>query len=152
VSILDTDHIWGVGGSADWVWKSLLRGHNPIFMDPYDGSVLGSPEDPRWAPIRRALGDARRLAQRLDLARLHPASELASTGYCLADPGHKYVVYLPDGGAATVALPEAGGEWTVEWFDPTRRRGTATENVSGGGRKEFTAPFAGPAVLHVSAK
>jgi hypothetical protein len=39
VSLLDTDHIWGVGGHAAWVWKSFLRGHNPIFMDPYDGSV-----------------------------------------------------------------------------------------------------------------
>lgn len=43
VSLLDTDHIWGVGGSAAWVWISFLRGHNPIFMDPYDGSVLGAP-------------------------------------------------------------------------------------------------------------
>src|SRR5690606_2120340 len=31
VSLLDTDHVWGVGGSADWVWKSFLRGHNVLF-------------------------------------------------------------------------------------------------------------------------
>ncbi len=37
VSLLDTDHVWGVGGNQAWVWKSFLRGHNPLFMDPYDG-------------------------------------------------------------------------------------------------------------------
>lgn len=45
VSLLDTDHIWGVGGNATWVWKSFVRGHNPLFMDPYDGAVLGKPGD-----------------------------------------------------------------------------------------------------------
>ena len=33
VSILDTDHTWGIdpaGDDSPWVWKSLLRGHNPI--------------------------------------------------------------------------------------------------------------------------
>jgi hypothetical protein len=152
VSLLDTDHIWGVGGSVDWVWKSFLRGHNPIFMDSYDGSVLGSPEDARWGPIRRALGDTRRLADRLDLARLRPAGELASTGYCLANPGREYVVYLPDGGAAALELPGGGGEWTVAWFDVNRRQNLAADDVSVGGRREFAAPFAGPAVLLVKAK
>ena len=58
MSLLDTDHIWGCGGNAAWVWKSFLRGHNPLFMDPYDGSVLGTPGDSRWEPIRRAGPDA----------------------------------------------------------------------------------------------
>jgi hypothetical protein len=35
VILLDTDHIWGVGGGRAWVWKSFLRGHQPIWMDPY---------------------------------------------------------------------------------------------------------------------
>ena len=34
VILLDTDHLWGVGGNADWVWKSFTRGYQPIFMDP----------------------------------------------------------------------------------------------------------------------
>src|SRR5688500_18580594 len=34
VSIDDTDHIYGTGGDAAWVWKTFLRGHNPIYMDP----------------------------------------------------------------------------------------------------------------------
>ena len=35
VILTDTDHLWGIGGDVAWVWKSFLRGLNPIFMDPY---------------------------------------------------------------------------------------------------------------------
>jgi hypothetical protein len=33
VSLWDTDHLCGICGSVAWVWKSLTRGHNPLFMD-----------------------------------------------------------------------------------------------------------------------
>src|SRR4051794_5919211 len=33
VILNDTDHLWGGGGDASWVWKSFTRGLNPIFMD-----------------------------------------------------------------------------------------------------------------------
>ena len=42
VIVSDTDHLWGIGGNAAWVWKSFLRGLNPIFMDPYDGARVES--------------------------------------------------------------------------------------------------------------
>jgi len=29
VVLNDTDHLWGEGGSPQWVWKSFTRGHNP---------------------------------------------------------------------------------------------------------------------------
>jgi hypothetical protein len=55
VIILDTDHRWGVGGGVQWVWKSFLRGHNPIWMDP--GVQRGNSRPPTqmrcekaWAP------------------------------------------------------------------------------------------------------
>ena len=84
VIVSDTDHLWGIGGNRAWVWKSFLRGLNPIFMDPYDGLVLGKRFDPKWDPIRKSMGDARRLADRVDLAAMTPQNKLASTGYCLA--------------------------------------------------------------------
>lgn len=34
VVINDTDHLWGIGGNHVWVWKSFMRGLNPIYMDP----------------------------------------------------------------------------------------------------------------------
>lgn len=150
-SLLDTDHIWGVGGTADWVWKSFLRGHNPIFMDPYDGSVLGAPADRSWEPIRAAMGQTRRFANRIDLAAMKPANEIASTTYCLAETGQEYLIYLPEGGAVTVDLSAANGDLTVEWFDPASNRTSIAGRVTGGARQELSAPAGGPAVLHLKA-
>jgi hypothetical protein len=149
VSILDTDHIWGIGGNVDWVWKSFLRGHNPIFMDPYDGSVLGTPEDPRWTPIRQALGDVRRMAARVNLVEMHPAGALASTGYCLASPGNEYLVYAPDDSRLTVDLSNAAGEFTAHWFDVEGRQWMEGGNISGTGRPELEVPFSKGAILHL---
>ena len=150
VSLLDTDHVWGVGGNGAWVWKSLVRGHNPLFMDPYDGSVLGKRFHPQWEPIRRNLGHARRLAGRLDVAATSPRNELASTSFCLADPGNAYLVYFPAGGKATVALRETTARFAVQWFDPSTGKATAGRPVTGGADREFTAPFADDAVLYLS--
>lgn len=149
VSLLDTDHVWGIGGTADWVWKSFLRGHNPLFMDPYEGLVLGKRFDPKFEPVRRALGEVRRIADGLDLARMTPQDKLASTGYCLANPGLDYLVYLPTGGVVTVDLSAAGGELAVEWLDPDTGKTVAAGPVPGGAIRELTAPSAKPTVLRI---
>jgi len=147
VSLLDTDHIWGVGGNATWVWKSFLRGHNPLFMDPYDGAVLGKPGDNQWEPIYRAMGDTRRFAERINLALMLPHNKLASTNYCLANPGNEYLVYQPRDGEVTVEL--ASGDYAVEWFDPRENKAMRAGNVNGGDRREFTPPFEGASVLYL---
>lgn len=140
VSLLDTDHIWGVGGTEAWVWKSFMRGHNPIFMDSYDGSVLGTPGDPRWEPIRRAMGQTRRLADRVNLAALTPSNELASTGYCLAELGKSYLVYVPNGGDVIVDLSAADGDLKLEWFDTRAGNVILEGNVLSGAKREFKSP------------
>jgi hypothetical protein len=152
VSLLDTDHIWGVGGTADWVWRAFLRGHNPIFMDPYDGYVLGTPGDPQWEPVRTAMGRTRRWADRLGLAAMTPVPEVASTGYCLVGAGREYLVYAPEGGAVTVDLSAAEGELDAEWYDLTSDQMLAGARVSGGARRTLEAPGAGPRVLYIRAR
>jgi hypothetical protein len=149
VSLLDTDHVWGIGGNGAWVWKSLVRGHNPLFMDPYDGSVLDGRFDPQWEPIRRNLGHVRRLASRLDLAAMTPRDDLASTKFCLADPGNAYVVYIPGSGKVKVSLGAAKKRFAVEWIHPSTGQAVAADAVPGGTDREFTAPFDGDAVLHL---
>ncbi|MBN1417816.1 MAG: hypothetical protein JXP34_03520 [Planctomycetes bacterium] len=151
VILADTDHLWGIGGNRAWVWKSFLRGLNPLFMDPYDGVVLGTRFDPKWDPIRRSLGYTLRFADRMDLASMVPRNDLASTKYCLADPGREYLVYLPEGGEATVDLSAAKGAMALEWFDPARDATTAGE-IEGGARRTLEAPFAGDAVIYLRAK
>jgi len=41
-----------------------------------------------------------------------------NTRYCFAKANDVYLVYLPSGGAASLDLSKATGQFTVEWFDP----------------------------------
>jgi hypothetical protein len=158
VLLPDTDHLWGIGGSVDWVWKSFARGLNPIFMDPYD-----QPRSDAWEPVRRAMGQTRRFARRLDLAAALPRPDLASSGYCLAKPGHQYLVYVPAAttrrvglvqgtprAEVTVDLTDVTGELTVEWLEPSGDTLRTDRPVPGGAKRRFTAPFVGEAILYLA--
>jgi hypothetical protein len=149
VSLHDTDHVWGTGGNPIWVWRSFVRGHNPIFMDPYDNSVLARGAASDWDPLRKAMGVTRRLAERVNLAAMTPYDELASTKYCLAEPGNSYIVFLPEGGEVTVDLTAASARFAAEWIHPIEGQPTAAEPVSGGAKRTLKAPFAGAAVLYL---
>lgn len=152
VILSDTDHLWGIGGDQAWVWKSFLRGLNPIFMDPYDGVVLASRFDPKFEPVRRSMGYALRYANRMNLSAMTPENQLASTRYCLASRSKgkpEYLVYLPSGGKVTVDLSTAEGRLAVEWFDPSTGRVTTAAAIRGAERRELTAPFDGDAVVYL---
>lgn len=142
VIITDTDHIEPHTTDATWVWRSFLRGLNPIVMDWWNG--------PQWDPIRRAMGHTRRLAEREDLAAMTPREDLATTKYCLAQPGVAYIVYLPAGGEVTVDLSAASGAFRVEWMHPVEGTITPGKPVAGGAKQTFTAPFSGAAALYLS--
>ena len=150
VILSDTDHLWGIGGNQAWVWKSFLRGLNPIFMDPYDGVVLAKRFDPQWEPIRRSMGYTLAFANRMDLAACVPQNKLTSTGYCLTNPGKEYLIYVPSAGKVTVDLSAAAGALAVEWFDPSTGKTTEAETTRGGAQRNFTSPFAGDAVLYMA--
>lgn len=152
VILADTDHLWGHGGTYQWVWKSFTRGLNPIFMDAwcpvpgatrqgYASGTLNQRDYPDWALIRLNLGYTRRYAERLDLNAATPHSELASSGFCLAIPGEAYIVYVPDDAQVAVDLSAADGEFGVEWFDPRSGALTHSGPVSGGQRHRLTSPF-----------
>lgn len=149
VILTDTDHLWGIGGNRAWVWKSFLRGLNPLFMDPYDGTVLGERFDAKWEPIRTSLGHARRLAERVDLAAMTPTGGAASSGYCLASEGKtaEHLVYVPGGGRVTVDLSAARGRRRVRWLDPRDGSIRSAGATEAGSRRPFTPPFEGDAVL-----
>jgi len=141
VILNDTDHLWGVGGNRAWVWKSFLRGLNPIFMDPYDGVVLRKPFDPEWEPVRKSMGYTLRMAQRINLTEMIPHNALASSAYCLANPGKEYLVYLPEGNEVIVNLSAAAGNFAVEWFNPNTGETKTTDEISGGNKQKFISPF-----------
>jgi len=149
VVLNDTDHLWGIGGNQQWVWKSFLRGHNPIFMDPYDGVVLGKHLDPTWDPIRYSLGYTLMFARKMNLAAMLPHDDLASTKYCLANPGKEYLVYNPaDQGSITVNLK--AGIYNYEWFNPGNGKVEVTATIEAkDGQQTFQAPFKGDVVLYI---
>jgi hypothetical protein len=141
VILNDTDHLWGIGGNEEWVWKSFLRGHNPLFMDPYDGVVLGNPFEPEWDPIRKALGYSRIWAQQIDLNAMVPSGDLTSSSYCLADIGEEYLIYVPGGGQFSVDLTAASGMLVSEWFDTSSGVSLTGNLVRGGEKRLMNSPF-----------
>jgi hypothetical protein len=161
VILNDTDHSYGwaqlkadtPAGQRAWAWKVLCGGASPVFMDPYL-EPWGGRNDPRngrldssWDTIRDALGRTRRYAERLDLERAVPSGALSSTGYCLADPGHQYLVYKPPG-AGGFTLNVVAGTYRFEWFNPASGAVSDTGMITLGAEKHtFTPPFSGDAVL-----
>ncbi len=157
VILNDTDHLCGICGTVQWVWESFTRGSNPLLMDLYHfdqqlGPLKGvNVSDPKWENIRRNMGYALALADRMDLAAAVPHGELASTGYCLASLNgaqSEYVAFIPGGGPLSLSIP-SGGTMTVEWINPSTGQTQTAGTVGSGGVQNFTAPFSGDAVLHL---
>lgn len=161
VVLNDTDHSYGWtqlraagdAGQRAWAWQTFCLGAAPVFMDPYletwtggRNSPSGSTLDPQWNTIRAALGYTALYASKLDLERAVPSTTLCSTRYCLAEPGHQYLVYQPASGSFMLTV--TAGSYRVEWFNPatgqTTNGGTMTLAA---GQRTFTPPFTGDAVL-----
>ncbi len=155
VVILDSDHTWNKRGDQAWVWKSFLRGYNPIYMDPLDLSqpdgvlAFAKASTPAVLLARPAMGHTRAYADRMNLAAMTPHDDLASTKYCLANPGKEYLAYLSDGGEATVDLVAAKAPVAVEWFNPRTGEKRVGDKVTGGAKRLFKTPFEGDAVLYL---
>ena len=172
--VVDTDH--GYGGDRlrkdgpaaqqHWVWKNLMRGNQTLFMDPYLARINGRNDpqgvnpsdeyfglrpDPYWETLRVAMGRARTWADKVDLAEMTPRAELASSTYCLANPGREYLVYDPAGRGFSVSLET--GSYRFEWYNPSS--GTTERHGSfhaGAGQRRFDPVFRGDAVLHLVKK
>jgi hypothetical protein len=145
IIVSDTDHLWGhTGGDNIWVWKTFMRGLNVLFME----ELLPSPT---WQDSARvAMGQVRRFAARVDLARMRPEEKLSATRYCLADRGREYLIFQSSKGEFTVDLTGADGTtFQAEWLNVNADRTIPAKTVAGGGSRTFTTPFPGPAVLYL---
>jgi hypothetical protein len=83
VSILDSDHLFfslivnNPAAGRNWVWKSFLRGHNPIlmeniFQDSTGRAVPTSTGDAGFMAARAAMGHTRRYADKMNLISMTP--------------------------------------------------------------------------------
>ena len=146
VIISDSDHLASELKTPSWIWKSMTRGLNPIFMDAYPPlDSLGSGD---VTAIRKNMGYARTYAEKLDLLSMMPRADLASTRYMLANPGVEYLVYQPGSGSFTANLQN--GRYQYEWFDPTTGSIAEAGSLSApGGNVSFSPPFSRSAVLYI---
>ena len=111
---------------------------------------------PKWTTVpeqeamRKYMGYTLNFSRKMNLARMTPKNELASTTYCLADPGMEYLVYQPlSERAFTVELPE--GNYDYEWFNPAKGNAAAKGAIKATVAKHsFTPPFPGEAVLYLT--
>lgn len=149
VIIADVDHIWPASPHRCWIWKCFLRGIQPILMDWYNYG------DPKWTSrdeqeaIRKQMGYTLGHALKINLAAMTPRGEVASTTYCLANPGNEYLVYQPKVNEGfTVKL--TAGTYRYEWFDPAKDATAGSGSMeSTGEAHQFMVPFQGAAVLHL---
>ena len=159
VIIADVDHIWPKEFQK-WVWRSFTRGLNTAFMDLYGADRIGDQKiaDLKWVhnwmgeteSVRKNMGYTLNYAQKMNLAAMVPRGDLASTGYCLANPGIEYLAYQPEKGQFTVNLEGAEEKtFTVEWLDPETGKITKGENIVGGKNIVFSPPFANTAVIYL---
>jgi hypothetical protein len=142
------------------IWPLPTTLDDPEQARPYQNH----PSQSEWPLIRRSMGYTRRYAQKVNLVAMVPRGDLASSGYCLANPGVEYLVYLPAtkvrAGSllsgwfkekVTVDLSAIHGKATVEWFIPTTEKILVRGAIIGGSKREFTAPTGGDAVLYLAA-
>jgi hypothetical protein len=160
VVVNDTDHLWGNGGDATWVWMSFCRGTNVLYMDGYDGKAYGTGHP--WTEadsasatvvkLRKNLGYILRYAKRMNLIAMKPRGDLTSTGFCLANPashGAEYIVYFPSASAQTVNLSGSSDSLRVEWLNTGSGSTTDGGTVAGGSTRSFTPPFNSDAALYL---
>ena len=135
----------GSGTSYPMVWKSFMRGFNPIYLE----SGLTNPSGDE--NVRDSMGYTLKYSQLVDLSSMSPSSESCSSGYCLINPGREYLVYLPTGGTVRLDLSAASGSFVASWFSPLTGRTTSGGTVSAGIPILFTSPIDGDAVLYLQA-
>lgn len=76
----------------------------------------------------------------LPFSKMQPFGGVKGEAVALAEPGRTYVVYLPQGGKATVDLSGARGPLSARWFNPRDEKWGALFGAAGGGQVGFQAP------------
>ena len=108
---LDTGGCWVNGRGDNHMTMLIGYGHLRRFFEGFDWWKLDPHTDLLSLPpeIKRAPSD-----KKPDAAS--PVPVLHAMPVCLGDPGQRYVIYLPQGGAVTVKL--AAGTFQTRWYNP----------------------------------
>ncbi len=136
------------------LWGTLMAGGSGV--EYYFGYKLPQNDlvcedwrsrDRSWDYCRIAIdfltGNDLPLGDMTDLDELVGNPEHDNSAYCFGQPGHVYLVYLPDGGERDIDLAGVEGRFRVGWFNP-RTGGELVEGggADGGGKAKLRAPDA----------
>ncbi|MEX0330413.1 MAG: DUF5060 domain-containing protein [Puniceicoccaceae bacterium] len=129
--------LWGTlmaGGAGNEWYFGYDHAHSDMTLEDFRS------RDNWWDYCRHALSFFKdnfvpfwEMTSRNDLIG-NPGNSI-SAGYCLADEGRVYVVYLPSGGAKLLNLSGQTGTYSVQWFDPRNggelQEGTVKQAMGG---------------------
>jgi hypothetical protein len=93
----------------------------------FSGSMNLSQRNQAWHDIVKDVWD---FFETVPFYRMSPCQNLVNNGYCLAEVGNEYLIYLDSGGTVDVSIQ--GGTYDVEWINAQdtsdRRSGGTTGN------------------------
>lgn len=131
------------------LWQIYMAGGYGVYYYTNTAwDVVSLEPEPRGYDWMAALVKA---FSRLPYWEMEPNNDLTDRGLCLAKPGEHYLVYLAEGGHATVEVEGAMAELPTAWINP--RTGDVVEDVPvGNGPARLIHPGSfgfGDAVLHI---
>ena len=152
IMVVDTDHCRAMKYDPVWAWTNFTRGNHFILMDSYMDFRVATPKqpDPKWDATRDAMGAARHLSEQLDLSTMKPMPDLASSRFCLANPGRTWIVFHT--GGESLSVRTGPGKWHVAWLDSiTGKEVSQQDLVVTGASMVLTPPAPREFVLLVTA-
>ncbi|MCJ8163298.1 DUF5060 domain-containing protein [Pontibacter sp. E15-1] len=134
------------------IWANLMAGGAGIehyFGYKYPHNDLNCEDWHSRDRIWRMTSNATDFFQKLPLDAMQPHPDLVSVakGYCFAQEGGHYVVYLEAGGEATIDLKQFGGSYTVKWYNPRaggKMLNGKVKTLRGGGKRSLGLPPTDP--------
>lgn len=148
VVIADTDHYYGIGGSADWAWKLLTSGVGGIaYMDSWDNTFIdGSGSGHPIQNFRDNLGYILALVNLSNLLGTIPQTGLApcNTGYCLKPASasyHQFICYQPLSGSFILDLSAESGSFNIRKVNCVDGSIDTSQTETGGGNIVVTQPI-----------
>ncbi len=133
-------------------WEIALAGGYTVYYYTYTAWDVIRPEDvpPGYAYFKHFGNFFRDTEYWL----LRPSDDLVSEGWCLANPGREYVVFLSEAKPFALAVSGAAAPLQAEWFHPhTGQRTTAGRFDNGSAHLVPPANWGrAPVVLHLRAR
>ena len=137
--------------TVDMLWQIAMAGGYTAYYYTYTAWDVVRPLDvPSGYALMKHFGDFWRATT---YWTLEPSDKLVSTGHCIANHGHEYVVFQKQPAPFTIEITGAGSLLKAEWFNPRTGARTPGPSLKNGQSKLAPPPGWGntPLVLHVRA-